>query len=236
MNQALPVSLASMLGVAWHASGTHDRGLEAAVQLRHALELRDPTIAGHLLRVPAYMRIVAGAIVRDAGREAVICDASTLHDIGRLALPDAILHHGGSLSDAERTLMRTHVAHGHAILRHGSSTLMRAAASMALHHHEKWDGTGYPEGLSGRAIPLEARLLAVVDVFDALSSHRPQRCALGLDFALEYVERQRGLHFDPDCVDAFLAERDRVLAVRARYPDLSADQRKLNSDRPVTRR
>src|SRR5262245_18044067 len=103
------------------------------------------------------------------------------------------------------------------------SPLGRTAAAVALHHHEKFDGSGYPFGLRGTAIPLYARIAAVADVFDALTSRRPQRCPLGFDFALEYVRRQGGLHFDPECVVAFVAEERRILEIRRRFPDRSEE-------------
>jgi putative two-component system response regulator len=117
--------------------------------------------------------------------------------------------------------MRLHVHYGQAMLLDAGSALGRIAAAVALHHHEKFDGSGYPFALRGSAIPLYARIAAVADVFDALTSRRPQRCALGFDFALEYVRRQGGMHFDPECVAAFVAEERRILEIRRRFPDYS---------------
>ena len=130
--------------------------------------------------------------------------ASLLHDVGKIAVPDAILTKPGTLTDEEWVVMRRHPEAGAAILAGSSAPVMRMAEEIALTHHERWDGGGYPHGLSGEAIPLVGRICAVCDVVDALLSPRPYKEPWPLQDALEELRSQRGRHFDPAVVDAFM--------------------------------
>jgi len=189
------------------------------LRLQQEIELHDPATATHMLRVAQYAGLIAAGLgLEDEAVEQAVA-ACTLHDVGKLLVSRTILRKRGELSAGETALARMHARHGHALLMRSGFPLARVAAEVALRHHEKFDGSGYPDGLRGAAIPLLARIAAVADVFDALTSRRPQRCALGFDFALEYVRRQGGLHFDPDCVDAFIARERQILEVRACFPD-----------------
>jgi response regulator RpfG family c-di-GMP phosphodiesterase len=172
-----------------------------------------------MLRMSQYARLIARGLGLSYEQQEIVLAAASLHDIGKIGVPDAILRKRGPLDELEQVVARRHVRHGHAILRHGTSPLVLSAAAIALRHHERFDGSGYPDGLSGTAIPLFARIAAVADVFDALTSHRPHRPAIDAGRALEYVVSQRGLHFDPDCVDAFIAEERRIRDIRVRYRD-----------------
>jgi putative two-component system response regulator len=132
-------------------------------------------------------------------------NASLLHDVGKIGVPDAILHQPGGLSPEDRELMRRHTTIGAELLSGSSSEVMRMAEEIARTHHERWDGKGYPAGLAGEAIPLVGRICAVCDVFDALLSDRPYKEPWPVPEALEQLRRERGQHFDPAVVDAFLA-------------------------------
>jgi putative two-component system response regulator len=138
---------------------------------------------------------------------------------GKVGIPDHILLKPGRLDPAEFDIMKQHPIIGHKILADSGSPLLQMAAVIALSHHEKFDGSGYPHGLAGEAIPLVGRIVAVADVFDALTSARPYKLAWDVDTALELMRSQRGIHFDPQCVDAFLERFDEVLAVRQRFAD-----------------
>lgn len=197
------------------------RDLQLFAHLRQAAEIRDPSIANHMLRMSQYARLIATRMGLTHNEQETVLAATGVHDIGKLGIPDAILKKRTLLTPSEQAIAQRHVHHGFAILHHGDSPLVRSAAEIALRHHEKFDGSGYPDGLRGAAIPLYARIAAVADVFDALTSHRPQRVAFDLDSALEYIRRQRGLHFDPDCVDAFAEEESRICAIRVRFRDPS---------------
>jgi putative nucleotidyltransferase with HDIG domain len=197
----------------------HARELQLLAHLRQAAEIRDPSTGSHMLRMSQYARLLARSLGLSYEQQEIVLTVAFLHDIGKLGTPDSILRKGGPLNEAEQAVARRHVHHGHAILRHGSSPLVRAAADIALRHHERFDGTGYPDGLSGLRIPLYARIATVADVYDALTSHRPHRAATDHDSALGYLISQRGMHFDPECVDAFVAEENRIRAIRIRYAD-----------------
>jgi len=142
-----------------------------------------------------------------------------MHDVGKIAIPDHILLKPGRLDDAELVIMRTHAEKGYEILRESKSRLLDLAAAIALAHHEKFDGSGYPQGLAGEAIPLHGRIVAVADVFDALTSERPYKTAWPLDRALSFLREQSGQHFDPACVEAFMSRLDDILAIRAAHAD-----------------
>jgi putative two-component system response regulator len=149
----------------------------------------------------------------------LILDAAPMHDIGKVATPDVILLKQGKLTDAEFAIMKQHASVGYNILCDSDSLLIRTAASMALSHHEKFDGSGYPNNLKGEEIPLFGRIIAVGDVFDALTSARPYKKAWALEDAKQFLINQSGTHFDPQCVQAFIRAWDDVLVIHARYQD-----------------
>jgi HD-GYP domain-containing protein (c-di-GMP phosphodiesterase class II) len=179
-----------------------------------AVQQHDPQTALHMSRVSQYAGLIATGLGLGAARVEEVAHVCALHDIGKLGVPAAMLNKRDELTPAELHVMGRHVRHGHGLLRNARFELAPLCAQVALHHHEKFDGHGYPDGLRGDGIPLYARIAAIADVFDALTSRRPYRDPLGCDFALEYVRRQGGLHFDPDCVEAFIAEEPRILEVR----------------------
>lgn len=181
-------------------------GMETVLLLSKAVEYRDDDTGSHTARVGRY----AASLARAAGMDARFCElllaAAPLHDAGKVAIPDAVLLKPGRLDDDERAVMETHAEVGHLLLRNTSSDVLRLAASVAHTHHERWDGTGYPRGLGGEEIPLEGRVTAIVDVYDALSSDRVYRPAFPRERVVEMLRDGRGSHFDPELLDAFLAD------------------------------
>ena len=139
--------------------------------------------------------------------------AATMHDVGKIAVPDAILLKPGALTPEERREMEQHAERGRRILSGSASPVMRLAAEIAGSHHERWDGTGYPQGLTGEAIPLSGRMVAVADVFDALISARSYKPAWSLERARAHLESEAGRHFDPACVAAFLSRWEDIVAL-----------------------
>ena len=190
--------------------------------LAKAAEYRDPETGGHILRMAHYSRHIAKGLGLSADDQDLLLAAAPMHDIGKVATPDAILLKPGRLTTEEFAVMKEHAAIGYEVLRTSSSPLLQAAAVIAHTHHEKHDGSGYPRGLRGEAIPLHGRIVAVADVFDALTSERPYKSAWPLDRALAHMRSERGQHFDPHCLDAFLADWDAVLAIRQRFADDAA--------------
>ena len=178
---------------------------EIVFRLSKALEYRDNDTNDHTLRVAKFSRMVAERLELSRQECDSIYLASPLHDIGKVAVPDGILLKPGRLDDDERAIIETHAEIGERILRGSASDLIKLAAQIAGGHHERWDGKGYPRGLSGEAIPLAARIVAIADVFDALTTERPYKQALPVAGALAILEAERGRHFDPVCLDAFLS-------------------------------
>jgi putative two-component system response regulator len=195
------------------------RERETIFCLARAAEYRDPETGAHILRMAHYSRLIAARLGLPEDLQDLIFQSAPMHDIGKVGIPDYILLKPGKLTDEEFAVMKGHTTIGHQILIGSTSTILGMAAEIALHHHEKFDGSGYPGGLAGEAIPLTGRIVAVADVFDALTSERPYKKAWAVEDALNLLKEQRGRHFDPDCVDAFLCELDQVKAIRAEYFD-----------------
>lgn len=166
-------------------------------------------LAGHVDQMSRMVEAVALELGFSAWRARSLRAASKLHDIGKVAVPDAVLLKPGLLTPAERRIMERHTVVGFELLADSGDAMLDLAASVALSHHERWDGTGYPQRLRGEQIPLEARITAVADVFDALTRTRSYREALGVSAALEIVQESRGSHFDPVVADAFVELRNR---------------------------
>ena len=182
--------------------------LELLERLARAGEFRDDETGQHTRRVGELAARIARALGRPADEVEMLRVAAPLHDIGKIGIPDSVLLKPGGLTPAERALMETHTTRGGAILAQGGSPLVRMAERIACAHHERWDGAGYPAGLAGEAIPLEARIVAVADVADALSSDRPYRPALTPAQVRAYIADEAGRHFDPAVARAFLALED----------------------------
>lgn len=189
--------------------------LELIHRLSRMAEYRDPETGSHLLRMASYARLLAASLGLDRKQQELIYAAAPMHDIGKIGIPDHILLKPGRLDDAEMEIMRGHPQIGADILRGSASPLLQTAAVIALHHHEKFDGSGYPSGLAGADIALYGRIVAVADVFDALTSARPYKQAWECARAFAFLEAGAGSHFDPLCVAAFLRQRDAVLDIHA---------------------
>ncbi|MEP6812907.1 MAG: HD domain-containing phosphohydrolase [Actinomycetota bacterium] len=185
---------------------------ETLTRLSRAVEFHDTATGSHLDRVGFYAAAIAAALSLDAARVELLRLAAPLHDIGKVVIPDHILRKTGKLTPEERIAMQKHADVGRELLAGSGSELLELAAMLAWTHHERWDGSGYPRRLRGEAIPLEGRIVAVADVFDALTSLRPYRPQMSDAEALAYLQAERGKAFDPDVVDALEASRERAAA------------------------
>lgn len=193
--------------------------LEIIRRLGRAAEYKDDDTGFHVIRMSHYARMLAQAAGLPSDRVEVIFNAAPMHDIGKIGIPDHILQKPGTLTAEEWTVMRTHPAIGAGIIgRHGSE-LLEAARVVALTHHERWDGGGYPRGRKGEDIPIEGRIVAVADVFDALTSRRPYKPAWPIGDAVAYLAKQAGHQFDPTLVPMFLELLPEVLEIRRQYRD-----------------
>jgi two-component system response regulator RpfG len=195
----------------------HARERETVTRLARAAEFRDPETGAHIQRMAHYSALIAERLQLGGEFVDAIVQAAPMHDVGKLGIPDYILLKAGRLTPEEMVIMRRHPVIGYDILKDSSSEIIRLGASIALTHHEKFDGSGYPHGLAGTDIPLEGRIVAVADVFDALTSVRPYKAAWTLERAVAWLEAGRGVHFDPVCVDALLSGWREVLQIRDRF-------------------
>lgn len=189
---------------------------EAIRRLSWAAEFRNLETGQHIVRMSLYAHLIARHAGISADRAEQIRIASPMHDVGKIGIPDAILLKPGPLTSEEREVMKAHAEIGHRILTGSGVELLDLAATMALTHHERIDGGGYPRGLKGDAVPLEGRIIAIADVFDALTSDRVYRPAFQPDEALELMREGRGTQLDADLFDLFADAFDEVLAIRDR--------------------
>lgn len=188
--------------------------------LCRATQYRDNETGNHIARIGESAALVAQHLGQTPEWVERIRQAAPMHDIGKIAIPDGILNKAGRLTDGERLIMNTHTHIGHDILNDFQhSELLNMAAEIALYHHEKWDGTGYPEGLSGTAIPLAARIVALCDVYDALRSKRPYKTPWTVEKAKNYLLDQSGKHFDPALVQHISSLFDTLEQLHQRLPD-----------------
>lgn len=192
---------------------------ETITCLSMAAEYRDQDTALHIKRMSNYSRLIAKGLGLSNQEQELILYASPMHDVGKIGIPDAILLKPGPLTPEERLVIQGHPMIGHKILSQSSSELMQRSALIALTHHEKYDGSGYPRGLAGEDIPLEGRIVALADVFDALSSRRPYKRPWTLEEVYALIEQDTGKHFDPMVVDAFANVQAEVLEIYHRYQD-----------------
>ena len=200
-------------------------------RLSRAAEFRDNETGMHINRMSAYSELLARGIGMSERDCAIMLNASPLHDVGKIGIPDRILLKQGKLSKDEWEIMKEHTLIGTKILDGDNCDLLSAAQTIALTHHERWDGSGYPHGLSGEDIPLIGRIVAVSDVFDALTSERPYKRAWAVDVAFEYMSKAKGKHFDAELVDCFLDLRAEVLEIRAEYTEESDAERHSHLER-----
>jgi len=192
---------------------------ELIYRLGEVVESRSNETGYHVKRVAFYSALLAQLVGLPESEIELIKSASPLHDIGKIAIPDAILNKPGKLEGEEWEVMKTHALKGYNILNGAGLALLDVAATIALHHHEKWDGSGYPQGLAKNDIHLYGRITAIADVFDALGSERCYKKAWPLDRILELFEREKGKHFDPRLIGLFMTNLEKFLEIRDRYQD-----------------
>lgn len=191
--------------------------LEIIQRLGRAAEFRDNETAMHIVRMSKYAALIAEQAGLDEETCNLILNASPMHDIGKIGIPDNVLLKPGKLDAEEWETMKGHCEIGSRLLSGHISPLMELGSQIALNHHERWDGSGYPNGLSGEAIPIESRIVAIADVFDALTSSRPYKKAWPTEEALDEIKRSTGNHFDPKMVEHFFAVLPKILEVKAYY-------------------
>ncbi len=187
--------------------------------LGRAAEYRDNETGLHVIRMSHYARILALAAGYSPRYADELFNAAPMHDIGKIGIPDAVLLKPDRLDEDEWAIMRSHVRMGAEILGEHDTPLLQLARSIALFHHEKYDGSGYPHRLAGDAIPIEARIVAIADVFDALTSVRPYKMAWPVDEAVALLHTEKGRHFDPELVDLFVAQLPAVLEIKEKYAE-----------------
>jgi len=192
---------------------------EMVVTLSETIESRSLETGNHVRRVAEYSRQLGHLMALDDAEVDLLFLASPLHDTGKIAVPDSVLSKPGAHDPAEMAVMRAHAEAGRKIFEKRDAAVLRAAAIVAGQHHERWDGKGYPNGLAGKDIHVFGRITALADVFDALMSRRCYKEPWPLEKVLEYIRKERGGHFDPQVVDLFLANLDRFLAIREKFPD-----------------
>ncbi|PZP26059.1 HD-GYP domain-containing protein [Pseudomonas kuykendallii] len=202
-----------------HVETLRQTRLEIVQRLGLAAEYKDNETGLHVIRMSHYSQVLARAAGYSEAQAEELLHAAPMHDVGKIGIPDAILRKRGALDEDEWRVMRSHVTIGARIIGEHPSGLLRTAQRIALGHHEKWDGSGYPLGLAGEAIPLEARIVAIADVFDALTSVRPYKAAWTVEDALDLLRRESGRHFDPRLVELFMGCLPDVLAIKARWAE-----------------
>jgi putative two-component system response regulator len=186
---------------------------DTAARLSQVVELRHPTTDGHVERIGEIAAMIATSVGLEAADVELLRGASPMHDIGKVGIPDEILLKPGKLTESEHKAMQRHTEIGRDLLADGASELLTVASAIAWTHHERYDGGGYPRGLEGDEIPIEARIVSVADVFDALIHERVYRPAFELEDALEIMREGRGTQFDPVVLDAFLTRVDEIVAL-----------------------
>lgn len=195
------------------------RELETLVRLARAAEFRDPETGAHIQRMAHCSQLIARRIGLSVQQQEILMRAAPLHDVGKLGTPDRILLKPGKLTPDEWEVMKQHAVIGYEILRESASPVIQAGAEIAWSHHEKFDGSGYPRGLAGEAIPLFGRIVAIADVFDALTSTRPYKRPWSVDEAIAFMREQAGRHFDPALLDAFIDVLPEVIGVMQEFRD-----------------
>ncbi len=193
--------------------------LQIILKLGKAAEFKDNETGMHVIRMSHYAKELAIAAGHSLAFADDLLNAAPMHDIGKIGIPDSILRKPGPLDADEWKIMQTHAEIGAQIMGDEESSLLKMAAIIALCHHEKWDGSGYPRHLKGEQIPLVARLVAIADVFDALTSVRPYKKAWTIDAAFTQIQNDAGKHFDPELVNLFISIKDKILLIKEKWAD-----------------
>jgi len=189
--------------------------LDTIHRLVIAAEYKDEDTADHIIRIGRYSALIAEKLGLPEVKAQDMLYAAPMHDIGKIGIPDHILLKPGKLTDEEFDIVKMHATIGAKILSNSNAKIIMLAEQIALSHHERWDSQGYPNGRSGKDIPLAGRIVAVADVFDALTSKRPYKETFPVEVALDIMKKEREQHFDPDVLDIFLTNMDEVLKIRA---------------------
>jgi len=179
-----------------------------------AAEFKDENTGEHIIRMSRYSALLVEKLGFSPGKVVYMRYAASMHDIGKMGIPDRIMLKPGKLTEEEFKCMKAHTTIGTAILADSKSELLNMAQEVALSHHEKWNGSGYPQGLSGNKIPIFGRIVGLTDVFDALTSKRPYKKPYPLEVACDIIRKERGEHFDPDLVDIFLKDIDEFSKIK----------------------
>lgn len=193
--------------------------LQVIQRLGRAAEYKDNETGMHVMRMSHYTKVLALAYGLGESVADNLLHAAPMHDLGKIGIPDSIMLKPGKLTDEEFAIMKTHPVIGAEILSGDDSDLITLAKSIALTHHEKWDGTGYPQGLKGEDIPLEGRIAALADVFDALTSKRPYKEAWSIDKTMQYLHEQSGKQFEPKLITLLDSQLDKILAIKQQFKD-----------------
>ncbi|MHA7855161.1 response regulator [Marinobacter shengliensis] len=193
--------------------------LAVVQRLGRAAEYKDNETGLHVIRMSHFSRLIALEAGMGEAWSDTLLNAAPMHDVGKIGIPDAILQKPGKLDPEEWVVMQRHAEIGAEIIGEDGSDLLHMAREVALNHHEKWDGSGYPRGLKGDAIPVSARIVALADVFDALTSERPYKKAWPIDQATDLIREQSGQHFDPELVEAFFRCLPTMLEVRNQWQE-----------------
>ena len=193
--------------------------LQIVQRLGLAAEYKDNETGLHVIRMSHYSRVLALAAGFSEAQAEELLNAAPMHDVGKIGIPDAVLRKPGKLDGEEWEVMKQHAQIGADIIGEHPSGLLRMAREIALNHHEKWDGSGYPRGISGAEIPVEARIIAIADVFDALTSERPYKKAWPVEEAVQLLREQSGRHFDPELVELFLGQLPAILEIKERWAE-----------------
>jgi len=180
-----------------------------------AAEYKDEDTGAHIVRISRYSALIAEKLGLPTKEIQNILYAAPMHDVGKIGIPDSILMKPGKLTDEEFEIIKTHTTMGAKILANSKAEVLKVAELIAVSHHEKWNGKGYPRGLSGGKIPLVGRIVGLVDVFDALISKRPYKDPFPVEVALDIIKKERGEHFDPDVADVFLENIDKFVKIKA---------------------
>jgi putative two-component system response regulator len=188
--------------------------IDLVQRLGRAAEYKDTDTGEHIVRMSQYSKVLALGIGMSENQAELLHQAAPMHDVGKIGIPDAILLKPGKLSEQEFEHMKEHALIGAKILANSSSPLLQLAHTLAIEHHEKWDGTGYPYGLKGDEISIEGRIVAVADVFDALTSKRPYKDAWSVEKAVAHMKDQAGSHFDPAIIDLLVDKLDEILNIK----------------------
>lgn len=197
----------------------HETRLQIVRRLGRAAEYRDEETGLHIIRMSKIAVVIANAAGMDNTQCDLLLNAAPMHDIGKIGIPDKILLKPGKFEPEEWEIMQTHAQIGADILAGDNSALMLMAHEIALSHHEKWNGKGYPNGLKGEAIPLVGRITALADVFDALTSIRPYKKAWPVEDAIKYISEESGQHFDPTLVECMLGNMDEIVSIKDKYSE-----------------